>query len=104
VSGLTFQEWTQDVDTSRSPVSMIINSSELRAGGFKLKSGRSLTTLVPNVGEEMLGFRLKRNVGFQDGSLRDGSLVRGNSGMDPLKDHDSDGRQVANRMVGRLST
>jgi hypothetical protein len=46
-------------------VSMIINSSELRAGGFKLKSGRSLTTLVPNVGEEMLGFRLKRNVGFQ---------------------------------------
>ena len=36
VSGLTFQEWTQDVDTSRPPVTMIINSSELRASGFKL--------------------------------------------------------------------
>ena len=37
VSGLTFQEWTPDVDTSRSPVLMLINSSELRAAGFKLK-------------------------------------------------------------------
>jgi hypothetical protein len=37
VSGLTFQEWTPDVDTSRSPVAMLINSSELRAAGFKLK-------------------------------------------------------------------
>ena len=36
-SGLTFQEWTQDVDTSRTPVTMIINSSELRTAGFKLK-------------------------------------------------------------------
>ncbi len=36
-SGLTFQEWTPDVDTSRSPVAMLINSSELRAAGFKLK-------------------------------------------------------------------
>ncbi len=36
-SGLTFQEWTQDVDTSRTPVAMLINSSELRATGFKLK-------------------------------------------------------------------
>ena len=36
-SGLTFQEWTPDVDTSRSPVAMVINSSELRATGFKLK-------------------------------------------------------------------
>jgi hypothetical protein len=26
-----------DVDTSRSPVAMLINSSELRAAGFKLK-------------------------------------------------------------------
>ncbi len=34
-SGLTFQEWTPDVDTSRSPVAMLIN--ELRAAGFKLK-------------------------------------------------------------------
>jgi len=37
VSGLTFQEWTPDVDTSRPPVDTIINLSELRAAGFKLK-------------------------------------------------------------------
>ena len=36
-SGLTFQEWTPEVDTSRPPVAMLINSSELRAAGFKLK-------------------------------------------------------------------
>ena len=36
-SGLTLQEWTPDVDTSRPPVAMLINSSELRAAGFKLK-------------------------------------------------------------------
>ena len=36
-SGLTFQEWTPDVDTSRPPVFMLINSSELRAAGFKLR-------------------------------------------------------------------
>ncbi len=36
-SGLTFQEWTPDVDTSRPPVAMLINSTELRAAGFKLK-------------------------------------------------------------------
>ena len=36
-SGLTFQEWTPDVDTSRPPVAMLINSSELRTTGFKLK-------------------------------------------------------------------
>ncbi len=35
-SGLTFQEYTSNVDTSRTPVSMIVNSSELRATGFKL--------------------------------------------------------------------
>ena len=32
-----FQEWTPDVDTSRPPVGMMINSSELRSAGFKLK-------------------------------------------------------------------
>ena len=36
-SGLTFQEWTPDVDTSRTPVVMLIDSSELRASGFKFK-------------------------------------------------------------------
>ena len=35
-SGLTFQEWTPDVDTSRPPVAMLINSSELQAADFKL--------------------------------------------------------------------
>ncbi len=35
-SGLTFQEWTPDVDTSRPPVAMMINSSELCTAGFKL--------------------------------------------------------------------
>ena len=29
--------WTPDVDTSRPPVAMLINSSELRSAGFKLK-------------------------------------------------------------------
>ncbi len=37
MSGLTFQEWTPDVDTSRSSVAMLINSSELCAAGFKFK-------------------------------------------------------------------
>ena len=36
-SGLTFQEWTQDVDTSRPPMTMIMYSIELRDTGFKLK-------------------------------------------------------------------
>ncbi len=36
-SGLTFQEWTPDVDTSRSPVSILINSIELCAVGFKFR-------------------------------------------------------------------
>ena len=42
-SGLTFQEWTPDVETSRPPVAMLINSSELRAAGFKLKEVLSPT-------------------------------------------------------------
>ena len=38
-SGLTFEEWdpASEADTSQEPVAMIINSSELRAAGFKLK-------------------------------------------------------------------
>ena len=36
-SGLKFQEWTPDVDTSRPPVVMLINSNELRVTGFNLK-------------------------------------------------------------------
>ena len=38
-SGLTFKEWDskEDADPEQPPVAMIINSSELRAAGFKLK-------------------------------------------------------------------
>ena len=43
MSGLTFQEWTLDVDTSRPPVTMVINSNELRVTGFKLKEVLSPT-------------------------------------------------------------
>ncbi len=42
-SGLTFQEWTPDVDTSRPPVSMLINSNELRTASFNLKEALSPT-------------------------------------------------------------
>ena len=37
VSGLNFQEWTPDVDTSRAPVAILINYSEFRVTGFNLK-------------------------------------------------------------------
>ena len=38
-SGLTFEEWdpTKDADAEQPPVAMLVNSSELRAAGFKLK-------------------------------------------------------------------
>jgi hypothetical protein len=45
-SGLTFQEWTPDVDSSRSPVAILINSSELRAAGFNLSSGKCFLQLL----------------------------------------------------------
>ncbi len=37
--GLTFEEWdpSADTDASEAPVTMIVNSSELRAAGFDLK-------------------------------------------------------------------
>jgi hypothetical protein len=39
VSGLTFEEWDPSVDSdaSQAPVSMIVNSSDLRAAGFDLR-------------------------------------------------------------------
>jgi hypothetical protein len=37
MSELTFEEWTPVVDTSRSPVTMLINSNELRSADFKRK-------------------------------------------------------------------
>ncbi len=61
-SGLTFQEWTPDVDTSRPPVAMQINSSELRAVGFKLKE-----VLSPALEESARGGMRTRGVGL--GSL-----------------------------------
>ena len=38
-SGLTFVEWdpTKDADPNAPPVPMIVNSSEVRSAGFKLK-------------------------------------------------------------------
>jgi len=38
-SGLTFEEWdpTENVDSVQMPVTMMINSSELRAAGFTLQ-------------------------------------------------------------------
>jgi hypothetical protein len=38
-SGLTFEEWdpSEDTDASESPVTLIVNSSELRATGFDLR-------------------------------------------------------------------
>ena len=38
-SGVTFQEWdpTKNTDDSQPPVTMIINSSELRGAGFNLQ-------------------------------------------------------------------
>ena len=37
-SGLTFEEWdpTNDADAEQPPVAMLVNSSEVRAAGFKL--------------------------------------------------------------------
>ncbi len=39
VSGLTFEEWdpSGDTDDSQDPVTMIVNSSELRSAGFDLR-------------------------------------------------------------------
>ena len=36
---MTFEEWdpSKDADPNQAPVAMIINSSELRAAGFKLR-------------------------------------------------------------------
>ena len=40
-------EWTPDVDTSRPPVAILINSSELRAAGFNLKVVFSPVLVTP---------------------------------------------------------
>ncbi len=46
-SRVTFQEWTPDVDTSRSPVVILINSTELCAAGFNLKEVLSPALVAP---------------------------------------------------------
>ena len=63
-SGLTFQEWTLDVDTSRPPVAMLINSSELRAAGFKIKE-----VIPPALEPAVRGGWLTRGAGLR--SLED---------------------------------
>jgi hypothetical protein len=68
-SGLTFQQWTPDVDTSRSPVSILINSSELRVGGFKFKE-----VLHPTLETDAHGVLPSR-----------GSGLRSLEGMDPKR-------------------
>jgi hypothetical protein len=59
-SGLTFQEWTPDVDTSRSPVTTLINSNELRAAGFKLKE-----VLTPTLEPDARGGMRTRGAGLR---------------------------------------
>ncbi len=44
MSGLTFQEWTSDVDTSWTPVVMMMNSIELCTDGFKINPPPALET------------------------------------------------------------
>ncbi len=43
-SGLTFQEWTPDVDTSRPPVAMLINSIEIACRWFQAQGSVSSST------------------------------------------------------------
>jgi hypothetical protein len=59
-SGLTFQEWTPDVDTSRSPVPILINSNQLRATGFKLKE-----VLPPTIEGDARGGLRTRGAGLR---------------------------------------
>ena len=63
-SGVTFQEWTPDVDTSRSPVATLINSNqdsnELRAAGFKLKE-----VLPPTLKPDARGGMRTRGAGLR---------------------------------------
>ena len=60
MSGLTFQEWTPDVDTSRPPVVMLINSNELRTTGFKFKE-----VLSPSLEEAARGVMRTRGAGLR---------------------------------------
>jgi hypothetical protein len=55
VSGLTFQEWTPDVDTSRPPVAILINTT-----CFNLKE-----VLPPTLEVTALGGMLTRGVGLR---------------------------------------
>ena len=89
-SGLTFQPWTPDVDTSRPPVSMMINSSELRVGGFKFKE--VLEVLPPTL--ETDGFKFKEVLEVLPPTLETdtggvlptrGSGLRSLEGMDPKR-------------------
>ena len=61
-SGLTFKEWDPktDADPDQPPVAMIMNSSELRAAGFKLKE-----LLPPELEEAARGGMRTRGAGLR---------------------------------------
>ena len=61
-SGLTFEEWdpTNDADAEQPPVAMLVNSSEVRAAGFKLKE-----VLPPQLEAAARGGRRTRGAGLR---------------------------------------
>jgi hypothetical protein len=63
-SGLTFEEWdpSADTDASEAPVTMIVNSSELRPAGFDLRE------VIPLQFEEVTrgGPQTDSRYGYQD--------------------------------------
>ncbi len=88
-SGLTFQEWTPDVDTSRSPVVMIVNSSELRPVGFKFKE------VFPPALETVsrVGFRT-RGAGLRSLEGMDPKRFKNRGGVSPTTQYDETGNSV----------
>ena len=70
-SGLTFEKWDpgQSIDTSQEPAPMIINSSPLRAAGFRLDKVISLQleTAARSVcaRQRGAGLRLLRGMGSE---------------------------------------
>ena len=72
-SGLTFEEWdpAQAVDKSQEPAPMIINSSQLRAAGFKLDK-----VISPQL-EAAARSRMRKNSGGDAFRTPSKSLVAG---------------------------
>ncbi len=69
MSGLTFQGWTSDVDTSRTPVTMLMSSSESRVAGFQFNQ------VIPPTLEVVVRGDLRTR----------GSGLRSLEGMDPKR-------------------